>query len=442
MRRTSVLGSLAVLAVVRRLHDVTSMGSWRAWDRQRRDLIATAPGNDDRISVVVPLYEETEIVEATLAFWSAAVEAVPGLDVLLLTTEKEGTAAGSTHHLLQQADPTTFPPGLRVLHCPHVHRYRAAQIDVAIEAVRDGCARRGGDPSHHWIAIYNADSRPELATFTELRVLARRDRTTRAYQQLVDYFVSNERPASPWMEPFAVAQSWWIHARWFRETRRALVPRSTRRRTPLTTFGHGELLRLDLMTELGSFPAYAYADGLLLGWELRATGEQLGIVASHDWAEVPRRLSDLVVQHRAWFRGMLTLPEALHDRPDRRTIVLDRQERRALRVAHGVRTILWGGRPVVAVASMALVLSSWKGHRRTALLAAIGLAANPLVPAVLAPWCWRPMGAERPAFVRAPSRARLLAFSPLVPFVDGVGFWWALRDALDDPKAPPPKTPR
>jgi hypothetical protein len=418
------------LALGRRLHDTASIRRWQRWDRARRLEVASRPGGDDRITVVVPLYDEVAIVGPTVDFWVGMAGEVDGLDVLLVTTDKEGDGPGTTFAAVQQALADRSAAGVELLHCPVVHRYRAAQIDLATATVAE---RAGPDPRCHWLSLYNADSRPERSTFHELRVRAADDPSIRAHQQLAEYAVPADRPASRWMAAFAASQSWWIHARWFRETHRTLAT-GRQDRSPLTTFGHGEHLRLDLALEIGTFPAYAYADGLLLGWELRATAEPLGVLAAHDWAEVPRTVPDLVTQHRAWFRGMLTLPRALDDHPERRPPRLSAAGRRRLRLAHAARTLLWGGRPVVAVLAVALVARAWRQDRRVAVAALLGLAANPLVPPLLARAWWAP--------ARRTRTADLLGASLLVPFVDGAGFWWALLDARADPTAPPPKTPR
>jgi hypothetical protein len=77
------------------------------------------------------------------------------------------------------------------------------------------------------------------------------------------------------------------------------------RTAPYSTFGHGEFARADFLDRIGGFPDFAYADGLLFGWICRLAGEPLGLLAARDVAEVPRSAADLILQQRAWLRGLL-----------------------------------------------------------------------------------------------------------------------------------------
>jgi hypothetical protein len=59
------------------------------------------------------------------------------------------------------------------------------------------------------------------------------------------------------------------------------------------------------MDDIGGFPDFAYADGLLLGWICRLAGEPIGLLASRDIAEVPCSATDILTQQTAWLRGLL-----------------------------------------------------------------------------------------------------------------------------------------
>lgn len=428
---------LAAALVLRRASSLCRLCCTRAWLSGRlasRERWAAAPRTP--VHVVVPLYQEQELVASTVQFWHERCVADPDLHVALVTTEKEGSEACTTAALTRAAVEEAAIDRLRHMHVREVHPYRAVQLNAAVEAVRAATIEA---PTPAWIGVYNADSRPCASTFDELRFAITAEPELRAYQQLAQYTVSEVRPASRLMESFAALQTWWTYTSWTSRVRRG---RSAARwwAAPFSTFGHGEFVRLDALDEIGGFPDFAYADGLLLGWMLLFAGYRVEMLASPDFAEVPRDPAELVRQHRAWIRGLLNVRAAA---------------RRASRCADAAavpRTVVagqlgivagWGLRPF-ATLGMAVWGVGRLSHANTRASGGAVLGALVIycaVPQLASTLYRRGPGHDVSQLRPLPVRLRQLFGAPVTLLLDGLGAGPALWDALTSDQ-PPPKTRR
>lgn len=386
--------------------------------------------------VVVPLYREQELVASTVEFWRERCASDPELHVALVTTEKEGSEAGTTAALTRAAVEAAAVDRLRHMHVREVHPYRAVQLNAAVDAVR---AATIGAPAPAWIGVYNADSRPCASTFDELRFAIAAEPELRAYQQLAQYTVPELRPASRMMESFAALQTWWTYTSWAARVRRGQS--GTRGwAAPFSTFGHGEFVRLDALDAIGGFPDFAYADGLLLGWMLLFAGYRVEMLASPDFAEVPRDPAELVRQHRAWIRGLLNVRAAAR-RASRRA---DAAASPRAVVAGQLGIVAgWGLRPFAA-----LGMAAWGVERlsRADARASGGAALGALVlycavPQLASALYRRSPGHDVSRLRPLPMRLRQLLGAPATLLLDGLGAGPALWDALTSDQ-PPPKTRR
>jgi hypothetical protein len=271
------------------------------------------------------------------------------------------------------------------------------------------------------------------STFRELGHRVSSDKDTRSYQQLADYVVPN-RAAVSWVATGnAVLQTWWTRAHyWARNTRGGGSRHGWSSTSPFSTFGHGEFIRLDLLDEIGGFPDFAYADGLLLGWIFRLMDELIELLASRDHAEVPRTADHLLIQQRAWMRGLLNFGATLRWARDTDRLRLAAPEAVVLRAEHMIIPVASGlGTPAV-VAGMALVIGRFKRGEGTPADATclLGLVSYPVIPALASA-----ADDEAPPFTR--SMATVCSW-----MVEGLAFWPALLSHLRRSQAAPPKIPR
>jgi hypothetical protein len=385
--------------------------------------------------VVVPMYQEQQIAGDAVGYWHALVQTAEVEEVMFVTTAKEDDSSRpTTHALLAAALAEVQEPRLKLLQCCTVTRFRAAQLNLAVSDARSRYCRGESGTAGVWIGVYNADSRPEASTFDELRQYARSGKDTRAYQQLVHYVVPDRAGVSWVAAGNAVLQTWWTRTHyWARNTRGSGSPHWLASTSPFSTFGHGEFIRLDLLDEIGGFPDFAYADGLLLGWIFRLMDEPIGLLASRDHAEVPRSARDLLTQQRAWMRGLLNFGATMRWARDSDRLRLAEPEAAVLRCQHVIIPIAWGLSTPAVAAGMALMIGRFRRGQATRADAAclLGLASYPIIPALAS----EVENGEAPRLIRPIATASSWA-------VEGLAFWPALLSYLRKNQAAPAKTPR
>jgi hypothetical protein len=390
-----------------------------------------------RVVCVVPMFQETGLAEDTVRFWRQLVRDKAVDAVVLVTTVKESDQAGpTTHALLEEALAAEGAQvdSLVLVQCQEVCPYRAAQLDLAVEWVRERFTA-AAETESLWIGVYNADSRPQLETFAELRKEIAAVPDVRLFQQLVDYVVPDREGSGMVAAGNAVLQTWWTLSHYVSRNTQGLSGDTVWSRTsPYSTFGHGEFIRSDFLDFIGGFPRCAYADGLLLGWVARLAGEPIGLLMSRDIAEVPRTARDLVLQQTAWLRGLLNFGITVEWCRTQGLLNLSEREVRLLRARHLAIPVAWGLSTAAVAAGIAAESHRViRGRSSAADIATVAaLAAYPVLPGLAATTRQqRAMGLGRRV-------AGVLASWP----VEGLAFWPALHGHLRHGQQAPAKTPR
>jgi hypothetical protein len=430
---------LAGALLLRRLTEISQTRRCARWSAERLSSVAPSHAGDqrDHLICIVPMYHEQQIVADAVACWTSLVQAGGVDEVLFVTTAKEeDDGQRSTRALLASAlaQPASAEPRLRLTHCATVDRFRAAQLNLAVTEARERCGSEQGS-SRSWIGVYNADSRPLASTFAELQQRARAERDTRAFQQLADYVIPGREGVSWLAAGNSVLQTWWTRSHyWARNTRGSGSPHWWSATSPFSTFGHGEFIRLDLLDEIGGFPDFAYADGLLLGWACRLMDERIGLLASRDRAEVPRTARDIITQQRAWMRGLLNFGATVRWARDRGALSLAAPQVALLRCQHLAIPLAWGLSTPAVVAGIALAVERLARGKGTLTDAAIllGLASYPVIPALAT-------GRERDGGTSPLIRPMAAAASWTI---EGIAYWPAVVSHLLKSQAAPAKTPR
>ncbi|TMR08172.1 hypothetical protein ETD86_48930 [Nonomuraea turkmeniaca] len=393
----------------------------------------------------MPMFLEADLAVETTRFWHDVARRRLVDQVLLVTTAKENVDGPSTHDLIAEELRRLFAgdhasPPIELVRCEHVTRYRASQLNLAVEQARARFAQHADGPAGLWVGVYNADSRPEASTFDELRARIHAEPDVRLFQQLVEYVVPGRGDAGLVAEGNAVLQTWWTLSHYVSRNARGRSGSTMWSRTaPYSTFGHGEFARLDFLDDIGGFPDFAYADGLLLGWICRLMAEPIGLLTSRDIAEVPGSAGDLLLQQTAWLRGLLNFDATVRWCRSRGLLRLSRHEAELLRAQHAAVPLGWGLSTLAVAASACVAVASLARRGRASQSAAYdlavlaGLVSYPVIPAL----AWDHAHQQRPSSL---SR-RMLATATSWP-IEGLAFWPALRTHLMRQQQAPAKTPR
>jgi cellulose synthase/poly-beta-1,6-N-acetylglucosamine synthase-like glycosyltransferase len=380
-----------------------------------------ASGQDERLPlmiVLLPVYREESMVAGLVEHFASLAYPSERLRCVLITTAKESSTA--TFDAAQDA--VRRFPSVAHLHYPSAHAYRAAQLNYALSEVAGDA-----DPADTYVAVYNADSRPDTHT---LRAVAREALALASdggelppvLQQLCHYMV----PARYARQRSALAAAAALQTFWHATRHRSQLRRYTARGAfrvwlgmPATTTGHGEFFLLSALHLIGGFPAYAYADGLLVGWEMLFKEQPLRVTTvAFDHAEVPPSLRELIRQHAAWCTGLANVSAARRQNSERAGLAA------LFLIAQWITMAVWALR-LPAYVLLALAAGAAGAGYGFVSAVVIALHAGTPVLAVMRHPSLRPVPSSGS---RATGSA--LMWSPLVVAVDGMGFWIMLSRRL------------
>lgn len=445
------VAALASLLVVRRLSELAFLHRTVRRLVLHKNLATAAEVPEARfpqVIVLLPLYKEQILVPQLLEHFAGLEYPRDRLKVVFITTEKErGSTGQTTKQVLETLLRMRSAAHFVHLHFPAAHRFRAAQLNFAVRSLLP--------PAPHeetYVGVYNADSLPDKDT---LLILARDACLQRlatgslppAYQQGATYFVPGRygkrcfamHSAAAFQTVYTFAH--YLRRLWAAERGSGEGVRRLRKGIPVTFLGHGEFIRLDVLLDVGMFPDFAYADGLLLGWLIAFAGYPIRVLPALDHCEVPRGLCALIRQHTAWFAGLLNLGAAVRECFGSGTLsqwaLVEFRARRML------ATVAWGVRsPCLAVLLMASILAGWP----SALFATTAILFYAASPVAYAGRAYGQLSSDPPRADLPPKPALAGRMAASVPalFMDGLGFFPALwmRWKQGSAEAVPPKTER
>jgi cellulose synthase/poly-beta-1,6-N-acetylglucosamine synthase-like glycosyltransferase len=383
--------------------------------------------------ILLPLYKEQRVLDQLLAHVRGFDYPRDRLHIIFITTAKEPEGdSPSTRELLARLLAISRDPVIRHVHYPYAHDFRADQMNFVV------CDLAAELPaSDTYIGVYNADSLPDLDTLRLLALDACREKRMHgqfppAYQQGVRYFVPRRAGNAITAHATAAFQTTFVFAHFLRRFQSATPGGAV----PVTFAGHGEFVRLDALMRIGLFPNYAYADGLLLGWEVAFARLGIRVLPCCDHCEVPVGIKTLVRQHTAWFVGLLNLNAVVQQRFGGGYSSVSRARLQAFCARRMLSTLAWGMRTPFLLAMLG---------------GAAGLGWLPFVTAVAAIACYAaaPVGflalavpqlsthAPGAGRVALPSLTARIAASLPALLIDGIGFWPALWMKLAAGTAPP-----
>ena len=392
------------------------------------------------IVLILPLLREQRILAGTVEYFADLVKQHGHSLVVLVTTERE-------HHQPDRArvDDPSLPstvemagvlaaraPGgvVRHLHYPATGGVMADQVNFAARVELARLTEDGVDPQWVWVAVYNADFRPDPATLDSVTRLAdaspalgpRIVQQSALFTTNLHAFPPNARGAV--LSGAALLQSRWTLAREIPRLRRqARQARSGGARWPRLAHcvGHGLFVRGDEFLAGGGLPTETMNEDLAFGYLACAGGIPIDPLPVLEHGESPPTWGGVVRQARQWFWSYAEYPRFARLATARG---LGDQRARGWLVAQGLARGGWwlGQSPALAAT---LVLPVLARRRLPALGAAIGAwGAYYVLPVALLAWHERREGLD----VRFGTREGVGGIAAAL--MSSVGPWWCLANAL------------
>ncbi len=268
--------------------------------------------------IIIPVLREKKILMKTVNYFLSLDYDPEQLTIIIVSTERENAEANSklrqktTIDLTEQLrDAVNERYGKEIivhLHYPRSDGKMVHQINYSFAYI----FKKGGyDLKNTFVALYNADSRPDPETFSIVASLAG-DQKRRVFQQSALFFDNFKRLKSTknFFERGYLIANATLHSRW---TLAHELPRLLRQSSCIRTFkkrfflshcvGHGLFLRLDFLKKIKSFPEHTLTEDLFFGYIVSALGEAIYPLPVMEQAEAPASFLSACKQKYVWFFG-------------------------------------------------------------------------------------------------------------------------------------------
>ena len=153
--------------------------------------------------------------------------------------------------------------------------------------------KRKIDLSNTYLALYNADSRPNKRTFDEVK--AKINQGHKVIQQY-SYCMKNYKALSNILKGFSIYQSNF-------ELKTGIVNGILKSKLLYThVVGHGLIINMETLKELGDFNTEFWCEDIYLGLQLKFNNLDIEPMLTLENMETPTKLKNLIKQNSVWFK--------------------------------------------------------------------------------------------------------------------------------------------
>jgi cellulose synthase/poly-beta-1,6-N-acetylglucosamine synthase-like glycosyltransferase len=227
-------------------------------------------------TVLVPAYQEPEVIERLLASLAELEYPRHKLDIKLL---------------LEQDDAETFRAAVAAAPGPHVEIIRVPPSEPRTKpkACVIGLARARGQ----YVTIYDAEDRPEPLQLRRAIAAFRRRKDLACLQAKLSYHNADQNLITRW---FTVE-----YAMWFGQ----FLPGLVRQGVPVPLGGTSNHFRRRILEKVGGWDPWNVTEDADLGVRIHRAGHRTGILDSITFEEANSDFVNWVKQRSRWYKGYL-----------------------------------------------------------------------------------------------------------------------------------------
>lgn len=275
----------------------------------------TPPASDGpKLAVVVPLLDEAENVPALIEHWYLKLRAHPRLVLCICTTNREASGPGLGQRtwdaLAQSAQFMALQDrGQAVaIHYPTANRTYGEQLRWALEQLSDH------PPVDNLTHLYVANVDSRLSDQATNDLLRHVDAGAICAQQSALFFANLDRLPGPAAAEALFQSRWTLGHEYFRylagSGQISWLPDVVAKRWYQHAVGHGLLLSIDFLNEVGGLPTPRHGlEDAALGLTIRSRGYHITPMTTLECAEAPASVGELQRQRQTWVRGPACTPE-------------------------------------------------------------------------------------------------------------------------------------
>ena len=250
-----------------------------------------------KIYILIPVLNEEKIIKDTYLYFSYFINRYKNIKLVFITTskERENTIKILKEDIVKEDD--------RVIH----YHYKgdgvmSHQLNYAINKINNIEKNRY---SEIFIAVYNADSRPNKKTFDY--IFSQNLIHKNVFQQYSDYTLNYKTfPDNFFINSILFSSSIWQN-RWSLGVEFYRGIKYLKNKwifKPLSyCIGHGLFIKLSLLNKVGLFREDTRNEDLVMGFILNNLNEKIYPIPYLDYSETPNTINSLFVQQSNWIFG-------------------------------------------------------------------------------------------------------------------------------------------
>lgn len=245
------------------------------------------------INILIPCYKEINVIKSTLEHFNKITANFKNINTYIITTDKEkceSNIAETTYNYLTKLEITNFT-NIHILNYPYETGIMADQLNYGINKILSN-----SNFSHDkmYFSIYNADSKPDENTFSELINNIIKYNYPKILQQYSNYYLNYNRQSFI-MKGFSMYQTAF-------ELRNGIINNKLSKILYSHVVGHGLTIRADYINEINGFNNEVWCEDIYLTGLLFNNHIPIFPLRSMDNSENPETLSVKINQDAVWFK--------------------------------------------------------------------------------------------------------------------------------------------
>lgn len=243
------------------------------------------------IIIAIPVLREQNCIEETIKYFNTITKNIP---IVLITTQKEIkenlTNKKTTQDIIKEKIITKYK-NVYWIDYPYTIGYMSDQLNYMLENL-EKIFNRKVDLNKTYLALYNADSRPNENTFEEISQKIENNDVVQQYS----YCMKNYEEIRGILKGFSVYQSNF-------ELKTGLINSFFRSNILYThVVGHGLIINMGILKELGNFNTKFWCEDIYLGIQLKFNNIPITPLLTLENMETPNKLYKIIKQNSVWFK--------------------------------------------------------------------------------------------------------------------------------------------
>ena len=237
-----------------------------------------------KIIIVIPVLREQKCIENTIRYFNAITNDIP---IILITTQREIKenllSEKTTQDIIKEKIITKYKDVYWVNY-PYTKGYMSDQLNYMIENL-ENILNKKIDLDKTYLALYNADSRPNENTFKEISQKIENNDVVQQYS----YCMKNYEEIKGVLRGFSIYQSNF-------ELKTGVINSFFKSKILYThVVGHGLIINMKLLKTFGNFNTEFWCEDIYLGIQLKFNNIRITPLLTLENMETPDKLGKIIL---------------------------------------------------------------------------------------------------------------------------------------------------